>query len=294
MEYRQLLNFLSVCEEKHITNASKRRFITQQGLSKSIKDLEDELEVLLFERTRHGIELTEFGHVLETAARTYTNQHDYIIETIKDMKNKHRFKLSIGITNGMYELFPPRFLSNFITAHPEVSLHIRTFTDDTCQKSVLEQRLQIGFSFPPFDSHLFDTFLYQKNKIVILAGPNHPLAKRSSVALRELQGEHIIALNNNMHPQAILNELCTQNGIDLNNIRLNYPDKVLIGELCTTNRFFSFWGGSLEGLNNLVAIEIEDVELFVEFYIIVNKHAYINKAAEQFLAYAKEQLPDNP
>jgi DNA-binding transcriptional LysR family regulator len=289
MEYRQLLNFLSVCEERHITKASKRRFITQQGLSKSIKDLEDELEVPLFERTHHGIVLTEFGQVLETAARTYTNQHDYIIETLRQMKEKSRFRLSIGITNGIYEMLPPRFLSTFMSANPDVSLNIRTFTDDMCQKSVLEQGLQIGFSLPPFETTMFDTFLYQKHRIVVIAGKEHHFAGRSSIKLRDLRDERVMALNNRMYPQNILTKLCAQNGISLD-VQLNCPDKVLMTELCVSNQFVSFFAGSVEEFDNLVSIEIEDVELFVEFYIIVNKHAYINKAAEQFLAYAKETL----
>jgi hypothetical protein len=39
-----------------------------------------------------------------------------------------------------------------------------------------------------------------------------------------------------------------------------------------------------------VSINIEDIDLYFEFHIIVNKHAYISEAAEQFIAYAKEQL----
>ncbi|MDR0602479.1 MAG: LysR family transcriptional regulator, partial [Treponema sp.] len=74
MEQRQLLNFLSVCEEGRITGAAERRHITRQGLSKSIRDLEDELEVPLFERSRKGIALTEYGRVMEKAAKAWTGQ----------------------------------------------------------------------------------------------------------------------------------------------------------------------------------------------------------------------------
>ena len=69
MEQRQLLNFLSVCEEKSITKAADRRIITRQGLSKSIRDLEEELGVKLFERDKNRVELTEYGTVLEKAAK---------------------------------------------------------------------------------------------------------------------------------------------------------------------------------------------------------------------------------
>ena len=71
-----------------ITKAADCRFITRQGLSKSLRELENELGVTLFGRGWHGVELTEYGKVFEKAARTWTSQHDYILETIKTMKAK--------------------------------------------------------------------------------------------------------------------------------------------------------------------------------------------------------------
>jgi DNA-binding transcriptional LysR family regulator len=56
-------------------------FITHQGLSKSIKLLEDKFNVPLFVRTKQGIETTESGKVLEEAILPYINQHDKIIDT---------------------------------------------------------------------------------------------------------------------------------------------------------------------------------------------------------------------
>ncbi|MDR2535723.1 MAG: LysR family transcriptional regulator substrate-binding protein, partial [Treponema sp.] len=156
-------------------------------------------------------------------------------------------------------------------------------------KSVLEQKLQIGFSLPPFDRASFDVFLYKKKKIGLLVGNKHPFSKRSSITLKELKDKNIIALNNNMYPQTKLIELCAENGVDLN-VQLNCPDNVLVYDLCKTNQFVSFFAGSAESFDDLITIEIEDVELFIEFYIIVNKHAYINQAAEQFLRYAQNAL----
>jgi DNA-binding transcriptional LysR family regulator len=71
MEYRQLVNFLTACKEKSISAAAEKLYISQQGLSKSIKQLEKSLDVPLFFRTRHGIEPTEFGAALQKAAGSY-------------------------------------------------------------------------------------------------------------------------------------------------------------------------------------------------------------------------------
>jgi len=77
-----------VCKEKSFSKAAERDFISQQGLSKCIKQLEDTLEVPLFDRTYHGIELTEFGRALQVAAESYINHHDHIIDSIRQLKKR--------------------------------------------------------------------------------------------------------------------------------------------------------------------------------------------------------------
>jgi DNA-binding transcriptional LysR family regulator len=100
MEHRQLLNFLALCEEKSFSRAADRRCITQQGLSKSIRELEKEIGMDLVDRSHQGAMLTEYGKVLESAARAYANQHDYILETLTTMREKSEFRLGIGLTEG--------------------------------------------------------------------------------------------------------------------------------------------------------------------------------------------------
>lgn len=68
MNLKQLRYFLTVAQEKQITAAAKRLYIAQPPLSYQLKQLEKELEVKLFIRTAHGIELTDAGRELESYA----------------------------------------------------------------------------------------------------------------------------------------------------------------------------------------------------------------------------------
>ena len=132
MEQRQLLNFLCICEEKSITRAADRRFVTRQGLSKSIRDLEEELGVKLFERDKNRVELTEYGIVLEKVAKVWAEQHDYILETIKSMKEKNNFRLLVGIEDSLIWSLPNDFFNSFLNIHPEIDLSIRTIASKDC------------------------------------------------------------------------------------------------------------------------------------------------------------------
>lgn len=291
MEQRQLLNFLSACEEKHITRAADRRFITRQGLSKSLRELEDELGVTLFERGRNGVELTEYGQVLEKAARAWTGQHDYILETIKAMKEKSGSRLSVGIADSLIWAFPRFFFSGFLNLHPEIDLSIKTTPSRNCQNYVLEQKLQLGITASPVDTDKFDSFLLRRRKYYLVVGKRHPLAGRSSVKQEELRGEQAITLFSWIQQEDQIAEFCVRHGIKTDT-RLSYLDKNLIMELLETGRYVIFSDDTFLDKENLCSIEVENIEMYVEFYLIVNKRTFINRAAELFIAWTREQYMD--
>jgi DNA-binding transcriptional LysR family regulator len=288
MEHRQLMNFLALCEEKSFTRAAERRHITQQGLSWSLAELEKELGAPLFDRSRRkALVLTEYGAVLEQAARAYTNQHDYIMETIKSMKEKSANRLSIGL-NADY-LFPPHFLADFILTYPDIDLSVKTFPLDLCQQYLKEQSLQIGFSYPPIDTDFFEAIPLRKDKLCLVTGKNHPLAARKSLKIAELRNEKIIVYATVLQPNLRIMDLCRRNGIVLDT-QLAVIDRDMIAELCSTGRFVVFSAEEMGALYDLATITIEDEDFFAEIYLLVNRRAFINRAAEVFIEYAKEKL----
>jgi DNA-binding transcriptional LysR family regulator len=285
MEYRQLLNFLGVCEEKNFTRASQRRFITQQGISKSIKELEEELEVPLFFRTHHGIELTEFGEILKNEAKPYIDQYNHILDTIKQMKEKTKSYVSIGIVNGLNDILPLNFFKTFMDTHNDISLNLMSFTDDECQDAIEDHNLQMGLSPAPVDTNRFESRFNKKSKIALIAGKGHRLSGCRSIKMQELKNEEVIILNNNKY----LMDVCNRNKVR-SIIHLKASEISLIYELCSTNRIVAFWADSIYRFPGLAHIQIEDIELYREYHLIVNKHVYINGAAEQFIAYAEREL----
>ena len=293
MEQRQLLNFLCTCEEKNINKAADRRFITRQGLSKSMRELESELGVTLFERSRTGVEPTEYGKVLEKAARAWTRQHDYILETIKGMKEKSNFRLFVGIADSLVWSLPSAFFTGFLDMNPEIDLVIRTIAARNCQKYILEQKLQIGITAPPVDMDKFDSFLLRKRKFYIVVGKRHRLAERNSIKLEELRGEEAITRYAWLNQDDMIAKFCLQNGIKTNT-RLSFLDKNLIMELLETGRYIIFAFESFVDRENFQYIEVVNAENYIEYYLIINKRAFINNAAELFIDWTREQFLSHP
>jgi DNA-binding transcriptional LysR family regulator len=286
-----LIHFLTVFEEANISAAAQRLFISQQGLSMSIRRLEEELGVPLFSRRSRGIEPTEFGSYLAEAARSFIDRHDLILAGLESLREKAGFRLSLGILPGLGDFFPPCFFSNFITAHPSFNLQIRSFPDDTCQRDMLEHKIHLGFSQPPIDLDHFDSIYSEKHRLFLIAGAGHPLARKDTIALAELRGHVLVSLNTKSFPQEILLEACACQGI-FPQIYLSGSDNNLLFDLLNTGRVVSFFAGSYERCPGIVRINIHDMEMFWELHLIVNKYSFLSRAEKIFIDYTCRTLQD--
>jgi DNA-binding transcriptional LysR family regulator len=289
MDHHQVLNFLAICEEMSFSRAAARRFISQQGLSKSVKQLENDLGVPLFIRNHRGLELTEFGAFLRKASESYINQHDYIIDALRQLKDASASHLSIGIAIGSSMVLPPRFFSAFITENPDVKLEIKSFFEDTCLKSVREYNMDLALSPAPIDFSAFDSIHHVRNKLFLAVGKTHPLAGVPSVQLRDLRDEAVISLNTHNHPQLLLTELCMRHGFKPK-ILLSGSENHIMQELCATGKFVSFFAAPLDEFPGLVRVDIEDMDLYWEGHLVLNKNTCVGKAVERFISYVQKTL----
>lgn len=107
MEYKQLEFFLAVCEQKSFSRAAEVCYVSQQAISKSLANLEQELGVQLFVRNSGGVALTEVGRLFEQQVRPHLNERDEILLQL------HRFhaqpQLRIGYFMGLLQELPPHF-----------------------------------------------------------------------------------------------------------------------------------------------------------------------------------------
>jgi DNA-binding transcriptional LysR family regulator len=290
MDHRQLLNFLSVCEEKSFSKAANRCFITHQGLSKSIKQLEDEFNVPLFTRTSSGIETTEFGKTLQDAVLPYMDQHDKIIDVMRRLKDRGEQFLSIGMISGYHKyLLPPHFFSSFMDTNPDISIDIMSFTDDVYQQSMLDYKINIGFVCTPVNETLFESLFCERTKVTLTVGKTHRFSKRGSIKPRELKGEQIIVIDNNRR----LIDFCYRNDIKPR-VRLSLAELDLAHELCASGRMTCLSGYSGANLSGLRFINIEDSEMYIEIHLVANRNTHKSAAAEKFIAYTREQLSPHP
>ncbi|OCB75504.1 LysR substrate-binding domain-containing protein [Flavobacterium crassostreae] len=135
MTITQLKYVLAVAEYKNFTLAAEKCFVTQPTLSMQIQKIEDELSILIFDRTKKPIQLTDIGQKIVNQAKNIVNEADRIQDIVEQQKGFVGGEFRLGIIPTIMPTLLPMFLNTFIKKYPKVKLIIEELnTEDIILK----------------------------------------------------------------------------------------------------------------------------------------------------------------
>ena len=128
MTITQLKYVLAVAEYQNFTKAAAHVFVTQPTLSMQIQKLEEELSIIIFDRSKKPIELTEIGEKIVNQARNIVNESERMQDVVDQEKGFIGGDFRLGIIPTIMPTLLPMFLKNFINKYPKVHLKIEELT----------------------------------------------------------------------------------------------------------------------------------------------------------------------
>ena len=128
MTITQLKYVLAVAEHQNFTKAAAHVFVTQPTLSMQIQKLEEELSILIFDRSKKPIELTEVGEKIVNQAKNIVNESERMQDVVDQEKGFIGGDFRLGIIPTIMPTLLPMFLKNFINKYPKVHLKIEELT----------------------------------------------------------------------------------------------------------------------------------------------------------------------
>ena len=122
LNFTSLEYFRKAAKMEHLTKAAEALHIAQPALSRTIRGLEEELGVTLFEREGRNIHLTRDGHILLKHAENFLQEYDEMQKEFADSKNLQQMTVNLAIHPATKLI--PSFLAEFRKDHPEAMLEI--------------------------------------------------------------------------------------------------------------------------------------------------------------------------
>jgi LysR family transcriptional regulator, benzoate and cis,cis-muconate-responsive activator of ben and cat genes len=192
MELRQLRYFAAVAEELNFSRAALRLHIAQPPLSQQIRNLEEEMGLILLDRGSRPLRLTQAGKFFHArCGEILSSLHSAVADT-KRIGSGHSGWLGIGFVSSVMNVLLPNVLQRFRAAFPDVEMQLFEMIRDEQAAALLDRRIHVGFVRPTLgESELVEELLYDESFIVAIPS-SHRFALRDSVAIDELVDEPIV------------------------------------------------------------------------------------------------------
>ncbi len=291
MELRQLMYFVKAAEMAHFTEAAAALYITQSTLSQQIKQLENELGMLLFDRIGKHVHLTEAGGVFLLHARQILLDVEKGKQAIQDLQNMLSGELRIGVTYAFTSFLLPA-LATFPVKYPGIKIYVEYGTTEQLESKLRASELDLVLAFhqEAFYKDLETRELF-RSRIVMAVSRKNKLAELKKISLQSLNNIDLIFASRGFSARDSLDEVLQRNKIQPA-VRIEMNDVHSILSLVEKGHWATLLNErALLGWKNLVAIPIEGKELQRRAYIIWQKGTYHKKAADLFIKELLKQLP---
>lgn len=194
MTITQLKYVLAVAEHKNFTKAAEKTFVTQPTLSMQIQKLEDQLDVLIFDRTKKPIALTEIGEKIVYQARNIVNEADRIQDIVDQQKGFIGGEFKLGIIPTIMPTLLPMFLRNFTNKYPKVHLKIEELNTEDLIQNLEDGHLDAGIAATPLVlENIKERVLYYEPFVGYIP-QQHRLASSQKIAVSDLDIDDILLL----------------------------------------------------------------------------------------------------
>ncbi|HXZ39201.1 MAG TPA: LysR substrate-binding domain-containing protein [Terriglobales bacterium] len=191
MELRHVRYFLAVAESLNFSKAAQQLHIAQPPLSRQIRQLEDELGVELFVRTRRGVQLTKAGRAFLDEGRKLVVQAGHATEAARHAQKGESGIVRIGIASGLGGLVA-KVVAEHCRRFPGINIECKDVFSGL-QNEILEKcEIDVGFLRPPVNQVKLDCELLFEEEFVVVLPKSHRLAKRKFLKLKEVADEPLI------------------------------------------------------------------------------------------------------
>ena len=183
-----LLVFHEVAKHRSFSKAAEGLFISQPAVTKHIKELERRVGMGLIQRRKGGFSLTEAGKIIFRYSHKISSHLMEMENVLGSLQKDHRGLLKIGTTESYSRCLMPRLLSGFQAAYPAFKIALDVGNSDEIERNLLVYKNDLGLIGLTRTSSKLEAIPFLKEPLVLIVSPNHSLAKRKVVSLRELEG----------------------------------------------------------------------------------------------------------
>jgi len=214
MNLRNLEYFVETVNTKSFTQAANKLYVSQPALSKAIRGLEIELDVILIDRNAKSFQLTREGEMVYVFATDLLDYYRRQSRMLQDQIHETSSVLRIGITPTSGAMFFFSAIYKFRQQYPMIDLIIEEVTTDKGIEMVLNGELDMSVVIDPFENEKLDKLHVIESEAVLLVPEGHRLSTLSTAHLTDIKDEPILMVGKNYRYLNVVSEKLRSVGIE--------------------------------------------------------------------------------
>ena len=288
---QQLRILKAIATEQSFTKASKLLYLSQPSLSKQIRNLEKNLDMILINRENHKISLTENGQVFLQYAERILALCEESCRALVDLKNGERGNLIVGASQTIGTYLLPRVLALFAQRYPQINLKVQVNSTRLIAKHIVNREIDIAIVGGDIPHELTKNLLVEnfvEDEFSLIVPTTHPFAKKKLITKEDLYHLKFITLNSNSTIRKFIDNILTQNQIQTKQLKIIMQLNSIEGiktavSLGLGAAFVSSSAIEKEiQLKTIQILKIENIKINRTLSIITNPDCYRSKAFNFF------------
>ncbi len=207
--------FVDLIETESFSRAAAMNYLTQSAVSQRVRLLEEELEQQLVVRGRGHLAATEAGKVFYLASKEILERYTRVQDELNQLRDVISGSVRVGtITSvGLHEL--PPFVKTYLKEFPAVNLSVEYLTSKDIYEGLLSLSLDLGIVAFPSKHPQIRAVPFRHDEMIVIAPPDHTLARFKSVQISKLDGERFIAYTSGIPTRRMTDKLLKKSGVSV-------------------------------------------------------------------------------
>ena len=237
MTLQQLQYIVAIDTHRHFARAAEACFVTQPTLSSMVKKLEEDLGVVLFDRSKSPVVPTAEGEVLVEQARSVLKEVQLLKEMADATRGEHAGELRIGMIPTLAPYLLPLFLGDLLQKHPALKVSVEELTTEVITERLVHGRLDVGLLATPLGvAGLKEEPLFNE-RFLLYVSPEEGIGKKHYVLPSEIHADRLWLLEEGHCLRSQVMDLCE------------------LREQGDGNGRFAYVSGSIEALMRMVDVQ---------------------------------------
>ncbi len=215
MQIENFKIFADLVETKSFSKSAKLNGITQSAVSQQARAMERHFKTLLIDRSQKQFQLTREGTRVYDAAKEVLHNYEKLLSELQEMKKviSGTIRISTIYSIGLHEL--PPFIKKFLHDFPSVNVRVEYRRSNLVYEDILHNAVDFGLVAFPVKQRQIEVLPFRNDHLVVIAHPQHPIAKRSEIEIKDLMGQKFIGFDPDIPTRKAVDQIFREHKLEI-------------------------------------------------------------------------------